>query len=43
MAVTGAAGYLGGRLVERLQNCDTIEYILATDIVTPNSTYNDQV
>ena len=43
VAVTGAAGYLGGRLVERLQSCDTIEYLLATDIVTPNSTYNDHV
>ena len=32
VAVTGAAGYLGGRLIQRLQDCDSVSYILATDI-----------
>ena len=32
VAVTGAAGYLGGRLIERLHVCDKVGYILATDI-----------
>ena len=38
VAITGAAGYLGSRLIERLEECETVSYILATDIRTP-STY----
>ena len=43
VAVTGAAGYLGSLLIERLQDCDTVSCILATDIRKPSSTYNDDV
>ena len=39
VAVTGAAGYLGGRLIERLLDSDTVSYILATDIRAPSSNY----
>ena len=31
VAVTGAAGYIGGRLVERLRDCDSIGGVLAID------------
>ena len=40
VAITGAAGYLGGRLIERLEECDSVSHILATDIRTPSSTYS---
>ena len=44
VAVTGAAGYLGGRLAERLRDCDDVSYVLATDIRTPReSAHNDHV
>ena len=43
LAITGAAGYLGSRLIERLQGHDAVGYILATDIRSPGSTYNGQV
>ena len=43
VAVTGASGYLGGRLIERLQNHDAVEYILATDIRSPRTSYNGRV
>ena len=42
IAVTGAAGYLGGRLIQRLQDCDSVSYVLATDIRAPISTYGDR-
>ena len=42
VAVTGAAGYLGSKLIERLEECDTVGYILATDIRRSTSTYGER-
>lgn len=42
VAITGASGYLGGRLIERLETSDAVEYILATDIRTPNASYGER-
>ena len=42
VAVTGAAGYLGSRLIERLEEGDSVSYILATDIRAPSSTYGER-
>ena len=39
VAITGAAGYLGSRLIERLEGCEAVSYILATDVRVPDSTY----
>ena len=41
VAVTGAAGYLGGRLVERLRDRDDVSYVLATDIRPPRESTDD--
>ncbi len=41
VAITGAAGYLGSRLIERLEKLDAVSYILATDIRAPNSPYGE--
>ena len=41
LAITGAAGYLGSRLIERLEECEAISYILATDIRTPKTSYGE--
>ncbi len=42
VAITGAAGYLGSRLIERLEESDTADYILATDIRVPHSNYGEK-
>ena len=42
VAVTGASGYLGSRLIERLEECETVSYILATDIRTPSTYYGER-
>ncbi len=41
VAITGAAGYLGSRLIERLETCEEVSYILATDRRTPRSPFGD--
>ena len=43
VAVTGAAGYIGSLLIESLQEHESIEYILATDIRSPRSAHNERV
>ena len=43
VAVTGAAGYVGGRLVARLQDCGAVEYVLATDIRKPSAPLAERV
>ena len=42
VAITGAAGYLGSRLIERLEGCDGVSYVLATDIRVPGTTYGER-
>lgn len=42
VAITGAAGYLGSRLIERLEGCDSVSYILATDVRAPSSSYGER-
>ena len=41
VAITGAAGYLGSRLIERLEESDTADYILATDVRIPLSNHGE--
>ena len=44
VAVTGAAGYLGRLLIRRLDRCDGVERILATDIrAVPPGEFSDKV
>lgn len=44
VAVTGAAGYLGRLLIRRLERCDGVERILATDIrAAPPGEFSDKV
>ena len=44
VAVTGAAGYLGRLLIRRLERCDGVEHILATDIrAAPSGEFSDKV
>ena len=42
VAITGASGYLGSKLIERLEECESVSYILATDIRAPRSTYGER-
>jgi len=42
VAITGASGYLGSRLIERLEGCETVSYILATDIRPPGVPYGER-
>ena len=42
VAITGASGYLGSKLIERLEECESVSYILATDIRVPRSTYGER-
>ena len=42
VAVTGAVGYLGSRLIQRLEEGDSVSYILATDIRAPRSAYGER-
>ena len=42
VAVTGASGYLGGRLIDCLEASDAVEYILATDIRKPNTSCGER-
>ena len=43
IAVTGAAGYLGGILIERLADHDRASYVLATDIRQPGSSSRENI
>ena len=43
VAVTGASGYIGSRLVNRLQSSESVEFILAMDIRPPDIDYSDRV
>lgn len=43
VAVTGAAGYLGRLLIRRLERCDGVERILATDIRALQGQFSDKV
>ena len=43
VAVTGASGYIGSRLIRRLQSSESVEYILAMDIRPPDIDYSDRV
>lgn len=43
IAVTGASGYLGHRIVNRLAKDDGVELVLATDAVTPSESYGSKV
>ena len=43
VAVTGASGYIGSRLVNRLQSSESVEFILAMDIRRPDVEYSDRV
>ena len=39
-AVTGAAGYIGGRLIRRLETDETVASILALDVRTPSRAFS---
>jgi UDP-glucose 4-epimerase len=39
VAITGASGYIGSRLVRRLESEDSVEYILAIDVVQPSTPF----
>ena len=43
VAVTGAAGYIGGRLVQRLEQDDSVESVLALDVSPESTRYSDKV
>lgn len=43
IAVTGASGYIAGRLISRLQDSDGVETILAADIRPPPVPYSPKV
>ena len=43
VAVTGASGYIGSRLVHRLQSSESVEFILAMDIRPPDVDYSNRV
>ena len=43
VAVTGASGYIGGRLVQSLLSDENVEFILATDIRSPDVEHSDRV
>ena len=43
IAVTGASGYVAGRLIRRLQKSDGVDTILATDIGPPTIQYSRKV
>ena len=43
VAVTGASGYIGSRLIRRLQSSESVEFILAMDIRPPDIDYSDRV
>ena len=43
VAVTGASGYIGARLIRRLQASEDVEFILATDIRPIDDDYSDRV
>ena len=42
VAVTGAAGYIGGGLIRRLETDETVDYILALDIRRPRRAFSDK-
>ena len=43
VAVTGASGYIGGRLVQSLLSDENVEFILAMDIRPPEVDHSDRV
>ena len=43
VAVTGASGYIGSRLVNCFQSSESVEFILAMDIRPPDIDYSDRV
>lgn len=43
IAITGASGYIAGRLIARLQDCSSVGAILATDIRPPGTQFSDKV
>ena len=43
VAVTGASGYIGSRLIRKLQSSEKVEFILATDIRPPEVDYSDRI
>ena len=43
VAVTGASGYIGSRLIRRLQESKGVEFVLAMDIRRPTVEYSDRV
>ena len=43
VAVTGASGYIGSRLVNCLQESKCVEFVLAMDIRPPDIDYSDRV
>ena len=43
VAVTGASGYIGSRLIRQLQSSENVEFVLAMDIRRPDVDYSDPV
>ena len=43
IAITGASGYIAGRLIHQLQDCSGVSHILATDIRPPGTQFSDKV
>ena len=43
VAVTGASGYIGSRLIRQIQSSENVEFILAMDIRPPDADYSDRV
>ena len=43
VAITGASGYIAGRLIRKLQNCSSVSHILAADVRPPITQFSDKV
>ena len=43
VAVTGASGYIGSRLIRQIQSSENVEFVLAMDIRPPDVDYSDRV
>ena len=43
VAVTGASGYIGSRLIRQLQSSENVEFVLAMDIRRPAVDYSDRI
>jgi len=43
IAITGASGYIAGRLIRQLQDCSSVSVILATDVRPPGTQFSDKV